>query len=479
MQLQHNSKLKKHLTRALSLMLAFALALSTPLTTHAGVGDAGDNTGGGEGGMSGSTSTLAWSSSAQGYRLYIIDENFVRISPTYDFYYSTPSAGTYCWDTRFDGPSSPTEHYYADISQLQEWCDSTTGVPTPTKLSNGTRIGNGQEFKDWFFAGREGTSIPGGGNGSGGSGGNTGTGTGDNQSYPNTVLAPDINAENHTDFISAVSAIDCGELGLYPQGIIPLYIYELICDYCELIEQWQTYFYNDFKDNIGKWVDVDGDGTGDYQITQSEVDDYSTYLAYYYVLNSVAHPELVDHAILMYSTSSAEMLRFCEIDHNNYEASYNTQSLLFQSIPLSGGEGGGEGMPAYNLINKNNTIVVPGYISPYDALSDGCYLVVEPITWLYVRTNNGNWQSTSTYESTRTYGTYWNLASKWVGTGGFYSSVMTKLFNNCLAISRTVTSPTGKTLQGIESTSTKSVADSLNYMNSGYGLSMHISTIHN
>ena len=53
MQSKHNSKLKRHLTRALSLMLAFALALSTPLTTHAtgGVRDKGDNTGGGGGDM--------------------------------------------------------------------------------------------------------------------------------------------------------------------------------------------------------------------------------------------------------------------------------------------------------------------------------------------------------------------------------------------------------------------------------------------
>lgn len=179
MQSKRNSKLKKHLTRALSLMLAFALALSTPLTTHAGVGDAGDNTGGGTGGMSGSTSTLAWSQNHQGYRLYIIDQDFVRISKVYDFYYSEPQGvGTVLRDTRFDGPNSPVtdslENVYP-ISELQEWCDSEFDVPTPTKLVNGTRIGNGQEFKEWFFAGQRGTSIPGGGNGSGGgNGGNTG-----------------------------------------------------------------------------------------------------------------------------------------------------------------------------------------------------------------------------------------------------------------------------------------------------------------
>ncbi|MBQ8327960.1 MAG: hypothetical protein IJX86_12935 [Lachnospiraceae bacterium] len=482
MQLQHNSKLKKHLTRALSLMLAFALALSTPLTTHADVGDSGDNTGGGGGGMSGSTSALAWSQYHQGYRMYIINSDFIRISPTYDFYYSTPTdIGDQCYSTRFDDASSPNEKYRYPITKLQEWCDSQYPVPTPTKLSNGNRIGNGYEFKQWFFAGKEGNSIDtGNGNGSGGNnnGGNPGTGTGDNQSYPNTVLAPDFNNDNYNDFTSAWTAVDCGELGLYPQGVISLTTYELILDFSEAIEQWQDYYYNVYSDNIGKWVDFDGDGIGDDQISQKNIKDYSIYLAFNKVCSVTTNDTLVDYAFMHYMYGAAELLRFCTVDYNDYEASYNPQSLLFQSIPLAGEEGGEQSgpSPASNLVRKNNTIdVTPRYETAADALQDGCYLVVEPITWLYVRTNpTGNWQNPSTYESTRTYGTYWNLASKWVGTGGFYNTIMTKLFNNCLAISRTVTSPTGKTLQGIESTNQKSVADSLNYMNAGYGLSMHI-----
>lgn len=162
MQSKHNSKIKKHLMKALSLMLAFALALSTPLTTHAtgGVGDTGENTGGGTGGMSGSTSTLAWSQYAQGYRMYIIDQDFVRISNVYDFVYSDPTnIGEQCYTTRFDGPSSPQNPEFWDIEVLQSWCDSPDQVPTPTKLSNGERVGNGYEFKQWFFAGEEGSSI--------------------------------------------------------------------------------------------------------------------------------------------------------------------------------------------------------------------------------------------------------------------------------------------------------------------------------
>lgn len=444
MQLQHNSKLKKHLTRALSLMLAFALALSTPLTTHADVGDSGDNTGGGGGGMSGSTSTLAWSSNAQGYRMYIIDKNFVRISPTYDFYYSTPSAGTYCWDTRFDGPSSPTEHYYADISQLKEWCDSEFDVPAPTKLSNGERVGNGQEFKEWFFAGEEGTRIPGGGNGSGGNGNNnTGGPDSDNQNHPNTVLA---SIYDHNAFLDDIIAIESGEYSGVPQSPISETTYDTIKNLASLMSTKATQYYNLYKSNIGKWLDYTGDGIGDYQITESDMQAYAKARAFSYYYDDFGITTCYALYIVMNGQSSFDSCVTVSNGNNDYPgywdehygeelAHFNTTdapSLLFQSIPLAGeegGTGGGAGMPAYNLINKNNTIQVPDYDNAALALADGCYLVVEPITWLYVRTNNGPWDSPSTYESTRTYGTYWNLASKWVGTGGFYN-----IRQSCLTI---------------------------------------------
>ncbi len=496
MQLQHNSKLKKHLTRALSLMLAFALALSTPLTTHADVGDSGDNTGGGGGGMSGSTSSLAWSQYHQGYRLYVINQDFVRISKVYDFTYSTPAAGTYDRTTRFDGPDSPSTDKFENlylIQDLQSWCDSTDQVPTPTKLSNGNRIGNGQEFKMWFFAGKPGSSIDtGNGSGSGGGNGtgNTGTGDSSNQNYDNTVLA---SIYDHNAFLDDIIAIENGECSGVPQSPISETTYDTIKNLASLMSTKATQYYNLYKSNIGKWLDYTGDGVGDYQITESDMQAYAKARAFSYYYDDFGINTCYALYIVMNGQSSFDSCVTVSNGSNDYPdywddhygeelAHFNTTdapSLLFQSIPLAGEEGSGPS-PASNLVRKNSTIQVVGYETAAHALEDGCYLVVEPITWLYVRTNpTGNWQSTSTYESTRTYGTYWNLASKWVGTGGFYNTIMTKLFNNCLAISRTVTSPTGKTLQGIESTNQKSVADSLNYMNAGYGLSMHISKIHN
>ncbi|MBQ9091251.1 MAG: hypothetical protein IJY52_03155, partial [Anaerotignum sp.] len=71
--------------------------------------DNAGNSGGGGGSMSSSTSTLAWNSNAQGYRIYIIDKNFIRISKVYDFLYKSPSdIGSWERNTRFDDASSPT-----------------------------------------------------------------------------------------------------------------------------------------------------------------------------------------------------------------------------------------------------------------------------------------------------------------------------------------------------------------------------------
>lgn len=492
MQLQHKSKLKKHLTRALSLMLAFALALSTPLTTHADVGDAGDNTGGGEGGMSGSTSALAWSQYHQGYRMYIIDQNFVRISPTYDFVYSMPDStvGYKMTNTRFDNASSPIEHHDYMIDDLQSWCDSSDEVPTPTKLVNGERIGNGYEFKQWFFNGQAGTSIPGQNNGGNNNGGNTGgTGSGNTSDDPNR-------GDNDTRADRAAAN------QLYNQAKSADLVYGNkistntnytgsggIANYLNGYNSEYECTYNDLKSFVNTNVSFIINNA-DYG---SELDPKAVarkLISLYYSNNKQYYTECNVSSISCNNGEWHGFMDACADAYDNVSSSgtlasikglnESSEYLITQSIPLAGGEGSGPS-PASNLVRKNNTIdVTPRYETAADALQDGCYLVVEPITWLYVRTNpTGNWQNPSTYESTRTYGTYWNLASKWVGTGGFYNTIMTKLFNNCLAISRTVTSPTGKTLQGIESTNQKSVADSLNYMNAGYGLSMHISKIHN
>lgn len=156
---EYASKIKIYLTRALTFTLAISMCLY-PLTASA-VGNVGGNTGGGMGGMGTTTDAKAWSPNYQGYRIYVLNSNLERISPTYDFVYSNPvGVGEVLSFTRFDTSSSPDEHYIEPISTLQQWCNAAKGAPTPTKKVNGVRVGNGEEFKEWFFAGKEGFEDP-------------------------------------------------------------------------------------------------------------------------------------------------------------------------------------------------------------------------------------------------------------------------------------------------------------------------------
>lgn len=73
--------MKKRAFRLLAGALAIMISLSAPLQTRAdSVG--GNVGGGGSGGMSGTTNYKAWSSSHQGYRFYMIDNNFNRVIMT-------------------------------------------------------------------------------------------------------------------------------------------------------------------------------------------------------------------------------------------------------------------------------------------------------------------------------------------------------------------------------------------------------------
>lgn len=495
MQSQHISKFKKHLKHLLSIALAFTLSLSTPLTTLAANGDVQDsanNTGGGSGSMSTTTSALAWSANAQGYRIYIIDRNFQRISPVYDFLYSTPSGpiGDELYTTRFDGPTSPTGptgHYKAPITKLQEWCDSSETPPPPTVIESGIRVGNGQKFKEWFFAGGDGFNL---GNSTSPSGFSFSLSSG--ASYPRTTITQRINSN---DYSTAVECEHTGELRALPSNAITSSRYYEIINAASKIEEKADIYYTIFQSDIGKWIDTNGDGTGDYQLTSSTLQSYCEYKAYKSYESTYTSASLSSAMFIVQCGRSAFDQNVEVIFYSGGMSAHTpTQNLLTQSIPLSGGTGGtgGDGtptppqspttptpttprFPAYYLVNKDDTIRVPGYDNAALALQDNCYMVVEPITWLYVRTTNGAWDNPSSYESTRTYGTFWNLANKWNSTAGFYNTIMTKLFNNCLTTTTTTTSPTGAVIHGItDALNQRSIANSVELMNQNYGLSMHL-----
>lgn len=103
----------------------------------------------------------------------------------------------------------------------------------------------------------------------------------------------------------------------------------------------------------------------------------------------------------------------------------------------------------------------------------GYNLVIEPITWLHISTG-------SAYESYKTYGSYYNIARKWVSKGGkdsgsFYNSYMGSLGNNCLVVSRESKSMDGsKEIKPITSAVHRKISETVSLIEAGYGLSMHM-----
>lgn len=109
-----------------------------------------------------------------------------------------------------------------------------------------------------------------------------------------------------------------------------------------------------------------------------------------------------------------------------------------------------------------------------EAMSKGNYnLIIEPITWLHISTG-------SAYESYKTYGSYYNIARKWVSKGGkdsgsFYNSYMGSLGNNCLVVSRESKSMDGsKEIKPITSAVHRKISETVSLIEAGYGLSMHM-----
>lgn len=131
-------------------------------------------------------------------------------------------------------------------------------------------------------------------------------------------------------------------------------------------------------------------------------------------------------------------------------------------------------MSSLNLLNNTAAIQVSGYASAMEAMSKGNYnLIIEPITWLHISTG-------SAYESYKTYGSYYNIARKWVSKGGkdsgsFYNSYMGSLGNNCLVVSRESKSMDGsKEIKPITSAVHRKISETVSLIEAGYGLSMHM-----
>lgn len=178
----------RKIVRTASLVLAAAMIISsTPSQVFADPNNTAGNTGaGGVTNAGGGTAYMGWYVQTQGYRFYIVNKNLERITPVYDFYGKEPerfyksnsgSPVDYRKATRFDVIHSPSvsESHEELLDKLYDWCSDFEQNYTPNgKAPNiyvpngkGGFDGNGENFKDWFFAGAEGlkelptyTTIP-------------------------------------------------------------------------------------------------------------------------------------------------------------------------------------------------------------------------------------------------------------------------------------------------------------------------------
>lgn len=442
--------------KTLSFLLIIIMMLSTPLTVYADT-IGGDVGGGGTGNMDSSIQDYkAWSFRYQGYRFYIINNSFERVTDVYDYLFTTPiEIGYQCYDTRFDGPNSPNGKKVNTIADLANLTDSTSDeIPAPVRNNKGY----GETFKEWFLK-----NIPYSGGG--------------------ITITSGTSKKSVSGIVGVITEIVEEKKEEAPtEPEIPDYVYSTIFDGKTITSNFE-YEYSQtcrrisIQEKQGALEHINNCNVF-YTVAYN-----SCKAAYPYVTEAEAEYYAIARvsAILdSYKLTPLQKKFLCLFTYRNRELSYmvaNKQpygSLLQQNIPLSGGRTESvEGCPAQIFLTDSYAIKVPNYDSALDALADGHFLVVEPICWLYVPSNDINYPE----KGKRTYGSYWNLAKKWVEQGGrdsgnFYASYMTELGNNCMVVNSDIENEEGNVIKAA-TIKKRTISESLAAMETS-GLAMHL-----
>ena len=455
-------------------ILALTLSILTiftaiPTTAYAEDSVGGNISGGGKGDMGASSDYKAWSSDDQGYRFYLVDGNFNRVTDVYDYIYSMPdNIGDEYYTTRFDTASSPQGHIVMDISRLAELTNQpVSSIPKPVHNNKG----QGKEFKAWFLKNLK-TTGGSGGLHVGSSGSHKGSGSSSSSSNSSSSSSGSSSGSSSSSGTTYTTYMDI------PESIRD----DITKSYQKLKDPYE--YAPGLKDlNTNRLYDVMGDELS--TATSAYLSYISMYNKVYNATNRVLTADMLKRAAAMqlsknrYQDFTVSYI-YKNIDIRSVLKIKEEQSLLFSSIPLATSDTEYNdtstlNCPALLFLNNKEAIQVPGYSSAMEALVKGGYnIVYEPITWLYV--NEGG----VGYEIRKTYGTYENILRKWVTHSGkpsksFYHSYMGSLGNNCLVLSQDyISEDSTRTLKGITSEDSRLTTESLNLIDSGYGLSMHM-----
>ena len=460
--MERQKRSKSIRSRILALTLALLTAF-TALPSQTAYADSvgGNVSGGGTGGMGATTDAKAWSSNDQGYRFYLVDENFNRVTDIYDFYFSTPTkVGELIFTTRFDSSSSPSGRNLYSIQELARLTQqSVTSIPKPVQNNKG----QGVEFKKWFLKNIKGSGGIINSGSSGSNKGHTGSSSGNHAGGNSSGSSSSSGSNNSTSTVppeisSVYNSPNKSVLSKTTSEIARSMTDEEKAKVKKLKNQALTMAQTSYdlaKQYIGNGMSIDdAKAYAALKVRSMYKSDYTTSIANY---------------LAVYVYGAVRVAKIPKTD----------ESLLTQSIPLAKPDTeytdtSTEGCPAMIFLQRSDSIQVAGYQSPFIAMKEAGYnLVIEPITWLHISTR-------SAYESYKTYGSYYNIARKWVSKGGkdsgsFYNSYMGSLGNNCLVVSRESKSMDGsKEIKPITSAVHRKISETVSLIEAGYGLSMHM-----
>ena len=493
-------------TRILALTLALLTAFTAlPSTTAYAEGSgtvSGDGNSQGTGGSIGGTvgyGSGGFAKVNQGYRFYMIDNNFNRVTDVYDFTFSQPNASVFLTNSRFENMSNNKSNWHREsidtLAQMAQGTQNATGITSiyPLTFNESTHEFevHGSQFRQWFIGnggGSIGTSheeVNGGassggnagssnnGSTSGGSNSNKGN-TATNPNYPNYNSIPEEFRGNVQKFIGLVMDVTPAVQNLIANAKTPSQQAKVKALYDERSTAYGI-FLRYWNNAYSKYAPT---ATGD-QVAKAAA---GYIISYYSDRPDFTNAEARILGNYCYARYNGKPFTF---PYNTKYSKFSNQSLLDQSIPLAGGQT----YPAEAILSNrefvptgfNKDITGDGTVTGIDALKYQenniyqYYLVVEPLLCIGV-TNSSN------VVIKKVYGSYYNITQYWAryaNNDNAYTinqALMKRFGKQSLVVNKTY--PGLSKIKPITSSSVAlsslTISQNLKLMEDGIGIGMHI-----
>lgn len=490
-QLHFQSIKTRILALTLALLTAFtALPSTTAYAEGSGTVSGNNNSQGGNTSIGGGVvgyGSGGFAKVNQGYRFYMIDNNFNRVTDVYDFVFSTPNAGAILTNSRFESISYSQSNWHLGsidkLAQMAQGTQNASGITSIYPLTcneyekPATFYVHGSEFRQWFIGngggsiGTDHTQVSGGGGASSGGSSKPSTGNG----KPSTGNGIKDYGNTYEDFSSLPSGIRENIAKSSSYLLSDPYTWQpkaklmtrpaFDIKYGSQINTYTTMYLNNIKTIKSK-----------YNTNNVMTADQIKRLAAMQILNLTAKND-IDKFLVNYVyryVSTATVL-----------SNAANQSLLAESIPLASGQK----YPAEAILARkefvpagfNTNVDTDGIVTGIDALKyqeNGeykYYLVVEPLLCIGVTNASGGLIK-------KVYGSYYNVTQYWAryaNNDNAYTlnrTLMKESWKQSLVVEKTYNN-----LSKIKPITSSSVAlssltisQNLKLMEDGIGIGMHI-----